>query len=106
MGTWQRPTSESDWLRLASRGAELGDCRPWGIEGAWGYGRGLAQHLVSADETGYEINARWTLYTVAVPTSLARPNSLMPTPSLFSSVRSLEICHASCLKTRLRSSSC
>ena len=34
--------------------------RQWGIEGAWGYGRGLAQHLVGEGETVYEINARWT----------------------------------------------
>jgi hypothetical protein len=27
---------------------------------AWGYGRGLAQHLAATGETVYEINARWT----------------------------------------------
>jgi transposase len=34
--------------------------RAWGIEGAGNYGRGLAQHLVTAGETVYDINPRWT----------------------------------------------
>ncbi len=34
--------------------------RQWGIEGAGNYGRGLAQHLVAADKTVYDINPRWT----------------------------------------------
>ncbi len=34
--------------------------RRWGIEGAWHYGRGLAQHLVAQQETVYDINPRWT----------------------------------------------
>ena len=46
----------------ASLAGRLASMRPatWGIEGAWGYGRGLAQHLVGQGETVYEINARWT----------------------------------------------
>src|SRR6185503_11125794 len=60
MGDWQGPNSEAGWRSLASWAAALGECRQWGIEGAWGYGRGLAQHLVLAGETVYEINARWT----------------------------------------------
>jgi transposase len=39
-----------------SSGAE----RRWGIEGAGNYGRGLAQHLMAAGETVYDINPRWT----------------------------------------------
>ncbi len=31
-----------------------------GVEGAWGYGRGLAQHCVTTGETVYDINPRWT----------------------------------------------
>ena len=31
-----------------------------GIEGAWSYGHGLAQHLVSLGESVYKINPRWT----------------------------------------------
>jgi len=34
--------------------------RQWGIEGAGNDGRGLAQHLVAADETVYDINPHWT----------------------------------------------
>lgn len=60
VGSWHGPNSESGWQRMAAWATGLGDGRQWGIEGAWGYGRGLAQHLVSADETVYEINARWT----------------------------------------------
>jgi len=38
----------------------LGAPRRWGIEGAWNYGRGLAQHLVATGETVHEVNPRWT----------------------------------------------
>jgi hypothetical protein len=31
-----------------------------GIEGAWNYGRGLAPHLVTSGEQGFEVNPRWT----------------------------------------------
>jgi transposase len=34
--------------------------RQWGIEGAWQFGRGLAQFLVAQGETVYEVNPRWT----------------------------------------------
>jgi transposase len=40
--------------------SSLGTERQWGIEGAWSYGRGLAQHLVALGETVYDINPRWT----------------------------------------------
>ena len=33
---------------------------PLGIEGAWSYGRGLAQHLVAEGELVFEIDARWS----------------------------------------------
>lgn len=38
----------------------IGESRCWGIEGAWNYGRGLAQYLVEVAEVVYEINPRWT----------------------------------------------
>ena len=60
VASWEGPNSESGWRSLAAWAAGLDEVRQWGIEGAWGYGRGLAQHLVLADETVYEINARWT----------------------------------------------
>lgn len=57
---WEGPNTEAGWESLLKWAVQLGHERQWGIEGAWGYGRGLAQHLVAADETVYEINARWT----------------------------------------------
>jgi len=60
VGDWQGPNSESGWRSLTKWATCLGEARQWGIEGAWGYGRGLAQHLVDLGETVYEINARWT----------------------------------------------
>jgi transposase len=60
VGQWQGPNSESGWSRLATWSGQFGAPRTWGIEGAWSYGRGLAQHLVSTGETVYEINSRWT----------------------------------------------
>ena len=59
-GTWEGPNSQAAWASLACWASALGAERQWGIEGAWGYGRGLAQHLVVQGETVYEINARWT----------------------------------------------
>jgi transposase len=60
LGHWRGPNSAAGWVRLMEWAVDLGASRVWGIEGAWGYGRGLAQHLVAADESVYEINARWT----------------------------------------------
>jgi transposase len=57
---WQGPNSQGGWAELAQWAAALGTPRRWGIEGAWNYGRGLAQYLVSAGETVSEVNPRWT----------------------------------------------
>ena len=60
LGHWRGPNSADGWQDfvqwLAAFGAE---CRV-GIEGAWGYGRGLAQHLVAQGAAVYEVNSRWT----------------------------------------------
>jgi transposase len=48
------------WAVLADWARGLGEPRQWGIEGAWNYGRGLAQALVAQGETVCEINTRWT----------------------------------------------
>jgi transposase len=58
--SWEGPNTEAGWHSLLKWAVNLGPDRHWGIEGAWGYGRGLSQHLVAAGETVYEINARWT----------------------------------------------
>jgi transposase len=60
LGQWQGLNSAAGWQAISEWAASLGSPRQWGIEGAWGYGRNLAQHLVPADETVYEVNPRWT----------------------------------------------
>lgn len=57
---WRGPNTTAGWQQLAAWAVALdGDTR-WGIEGAWNYGRGLAQHLVAGGAAVYEVNARWT----------------------------------------------
>ena len=60
VGRRRVPNSAAGWRELQAWAAGLGGPRRWGIEGAWGYGRGLAQHLVEAGETVYEVSPRWT----------------------------------------------
>jgi transposase len=60
VGRWRGPNSPAGWRDLARWAQDLGSPRCWGVEGAWNYGRGLAQHLVGAGEVVYEINPRWT----------------------------------------------
>src|SRR5919202_5681626 len=57
---WRGPNSVEGWRQLAAWAAALGEDTRWGIEGAWNYGRGLAQFLVEAGAAVYEVNARWT----------------------------------------------
>ena len=57
---WRGPNSVEGWQQLAAWAAARDADARWGIEGAWNYGRGLAQHLVEAGATVYEVNARWT----------------------------------------------
>jgi transposase len=57
---WRGPNTPEGWRQLVAWAAAVdGDTR-WGIEGAWNYGRGLAQCLVEAGATVDEVNARWT----------------------------------------------
>jgi transposase len=60
VGTWKGANSVSGWRALEQWGAGVGEERQWGIEGAWNYGRGLAQYLVQRGEQVYDINPRWT----------------------------------------------
>lgn len=60
VGDWRGPNSDQGWEDLARWAAGLANERQWGIEGAWNYGRGLAQHLVALGETVFDINPRWT----------------------------------------------
>lgn len=60
LGQWRGGNTPKGWLALQEWAVSLGAPRQWGVEGAWSYGRGLAQQLVEAEETVYEINPRWT----------------------------------------------
>jgi len=60
LGHWKGPNSPQGWTDLQQWARELGGDRRWGIEGAWNYGRGLAQHLVREGEGVWEVNPRWT----------------------------------------------
>ena len=59
-GTWCGPNSRAGWEEMLQWACSLAEERQWGIEGAWNYGRGLAQYLVDAGETVFDINPRWT----------------------------------------------
>jgi transposase len=60
LARWQGPNSHRGWADLAEWATQRGMPRQWGIEGAWNYGRGLAQYLVALGETVYAVNPRWT----------------------------------------------
>jgi transposase len=60
LGHWRGPNTAAGWRQLAAWAADFGAPCRWGIEGAWNYGRGLAQHLVAEGATVHEVNARWT----------------------------------------------
>jgi len=60
LSAWHGSNSAAGWQQLLDWALGLEEERRWGIEGAWGNGRGFAQHLVQREETVYEINARWT----------------------------------------------
>ena len=57
---WRGENTADGWRALAAWGTALADTCQWGVEGAWNYGRGLAQHLVATGATVYEVNARLT----------------------------------------------
>ena len=59
-GHWAGANSVAGWSEVLQGAQGLGDERRWGLEGAWNYGRGLAQHLLAAGETVHEVNTRWT----------------------------------------------
>ena len=56
------PNTPDGWTKLREWSRALGASRCWGIEGAWSYGRNLAQFLVGAGETVYDVNPRWTAF--------------------------------------------
>jgi transposase len=60
VGQWRGRNSGAGWRDVHRWAEGIDGVRQWGIEGAWSYGRGLAQKLVGSGETVYEINTRWT----------------------------------------------
>jgi hypothetical protein len=60
LGVWKGANSSRAWQELKDWAADFGGQRVWGVEGAWSYGRGLAQHLVVSGEVVCEVNSRWT----------------------------------------------
>ena len=60
LGHLRAANTQANWDELHRWASGLGADRQWGIEGAWNYGRGLAQHLVAAGEVVFEVNPRWT----------------------------------------------
>lgn len=60
ISSWKGTNSQHGWESFHAWLNGLGDDCQVGIEGAWGYGRGLAQYLVARGELVYEVNARWT----------------------------------------------
>lgn len=60
LGTWRGANTIAGWQQILAWAATFPRSHQWGIEGAWQYGRGLAQFLVTHSETVYEVNPRWT----------------------------------------------
>ena len=48
---WRGPNTPEGWRQVVAWAAALDGETRWGIEGAWNYGRGLAQFLVEAGAT-------------------------------------------------------
>lgn len=62
IGQWRGANSASGWRQLFAWANEIRGERQWGIEGAWSYGRNLAQFLVGCGETVFDVNPRWTAF--------------------------------------------
>jgi transposase len=60
LGSWRGANTVENWQQLLAWASTFSASRQWGLEGAWNYGRGLAQFLVTQGETVYEVNPRWT----------------------------------------------
>lgn len=60
LGVWKGANCARAWQELRDWAVAFGGQRVWGVEGAWSYGRGFAQHLVLEGEVVYDVNSRWT----------------------------------------------
>jgi transposase len=102
VGDWRGPNSEQGWADLARWAASLADERQWGIEGAWNYGRGLAQHLVALGETVFDINPRWTALRRRSARRPGKTDASMLVPWHCWSARKRRPCRGCFRKTRHR----
>lgn len=60
--SWQGTNDPAGWQQLSHWSQSFAQ-PSWGIEGAGGYGHGLAQTLLSTGAVVHEINPRWTTQT-------------------------------------------
>ncbi len=103
---WRGANSREGRRRMLDWASELNEPRIWGIEGAWNYGRGLAQHLVAAAERVYDVNPRLTaesrrrarkidkndhLDALAVATLILREGNSLPSVSAEDETATLEL---------------
>ena len=58
--SWRGQNGTADWQAFSAWLEQLPGLSSVGIEGAYSYGRGLAQWLVGLDWTVYDIDPRWT----------------------------------------------
>jgi len=78
---WQGENSRAGWNDLQRWALSVGTARQWGIENAWGYGRGLAQHLVASGEDVYDATLVGRRCADAALAGLRRPIVSMLAPS-------------------------
>ena len=102
LGHWKGANCARAWQELKDWAAAFGGQRVWGVEGAWSYGRGLAQHLVLEAEVVYDVNSRWTDRDVAVQGSGTRRIDSTLVLSLRSSGKKAARCRESARRTRRR----
>lgn len=62
IGQWRGANSALGWQQVLDWAEGITGERQWGIEGAWSYGRNLAQFLVTRGEIVFDVNPRWTAF--------------------------------------------
>lgn len=78
VGSWQGDKAGPRWEEFLIWSQGFEDERHIGIEGAWNYGRGLAQYLVRSGDVVFEVNVRGRLLAAEVPVGSGRPTFWTP----------------------------
>jgi transposase len=60
VGRWRGANDAEGWAALAVWAEGQGNPREYGVEGAWSYGRGLAQYLVGGGEVVFNVSPHLT----------------------------------------------